>query len=304
MIGKLGVPLANERDLRLVPNLSPEIALKGNTNLLYIDHAKKHDLPEQYNGLGFKNLIYMAIQAKHFHAQWARTAKDRPLCHLIFIEEPEVHLHAQVQQTFIQNIWGVLNASAELEAVEGRIPQLLITTHSSYVLDAVDFVKVRCFSRYHLADDDPAIEPVLNATEVKSLRDFCPVPTIDDDENEVVSSNDALAFFKRYLRLTHCDLFFSDAAILVEGAVEKLLPPEMIARSAQELKKVYLFILEVGGAYAHRFDELVAFLNLPTLIITDLNSGEAAGRHKACRADTAEAVMTNAAEALPRRNYG
>ena len=31
---------------------------------------------------------------------------------------------------------------------------------------------------------------------------------------------ESLAFLKRYLRLTHCDLFFADAAILVEGAVE------------------------------------------------------------------------------------
>lgn len=295
MIGGLGVPSANDRDLRLVSTLSPETALKGNTNLLYIDQAKEHELPEQYNGLGFKNLIYMAIQAKHFHAQWARTEKDRPLCHLIFIEEPEVHLHAQVQQTFINNIWKVLNASAESENVQGRIPQLLVTTHSSHVLDAVDFAKVRYFSRCHLANDDPVIEPVLNATEVKSLRDFRPVPTLDGDGNELVSSDDALAFLKRYLRLTHCDLFFSDAAILVEGAVEKLLLPEMIAKSAPELKKVFFSLLEVGGAYAHRFDELVAFLNLPTLIITDLDSGEAAGRHKACRALIDGAVTTNAA---------
>lgn len=295
MIGGLGVPSANDRDLRLVSTLSPETALKGNTNLLYIDQAKEHELPEQYNGLGFKNLIYMAIQAKHFHAQWARTEKDRPLCHLIFIEEPEVHLHAQVQQTFIKNIWEVLNASAASENAEGRVPQLLVTTHSSHVLDAVEFAKVRYFSRCHLADDDPVIEPVLNATEVKSLRDFRPVPTLDEDGNELVSSDEALAFLRRYLRLTHCDLFFSDAAVLVEGAVEKLLLPEMMTQSAPELKKVFLSILEVGGAYAHRFDELVGFLNLPTLIITDLDSGEAAGRHKACRADTEDAITTNAA---------
>jgi len=295
MIGGLGVPSANDRDLRLVSTLSPETALKGNTNLLYIDQAKEHELPEQYNGLGFKNLIYMAIQAKHFHAQWARTEKDRPLCHLIFIEEPEVHLHAQVQQTFIKNIWEVLNASAESENVHGRVPQLLVTTHSSHVLDAVDFAKVRYFSRCHLADDDPVIETVLNATEVKSLRDFQPLPTLDDDDNELVSSDEALAFLRRYLRLTHCDLFFSDAAILVEGAVEKLLLPEMMSKSAPELKKVFLSILEVGGAYAHRFDELVGFLNLPTLIITDLDAGEATDNHKACRADTPNAVTTNAA---------
>ena len=93
--------------------LSPETALRGSTELLYVDPRREHELPELYNGLGFKNSIYMAIQARHFHSQWLMIAENRPLCLLIFIEEPEVHLHAQVQQTFIANIWSVINHSAK-----------------------------------------------------------------------------------------------------------------------------------------------------------------------------------------------
>lgn len=94
LIKGLGVPSVNDRDLRIISSLSPETALRGSTELLYVDPARKHELPELYNGLGFKNLIYMAIQVRHFHSQWLATNENRPLCLLIFIEEPEVHLHA------------------------------------------------------------------------------------------------------------------------------------------------------------------------------------------------------------------
>ena len=291
MIAALGVPAVNDRHLKLVSTLSPESALKGNTDLLYIDAAKAHELPEQYNGLGFKNLIYMAIQAKHFHSQWARTPKDRPMCQLIFIEEPEVHLHAQVQQTFIKNIWKVLNTSAEeeKEMSKGKVPQLIVTTHSSHILDAIDFAKVRYFRRSHLSADDSTRSVVMNASTVKSLRDFKPAPLGEGDDGE----QRALEFLERYLRLTHCDLFFADAAILVEGAVEKLLLPEMIDRSVSELKRSFLTILEIGGAYAHRFDELIAFLRIPCLVITDLDSVSKDAPHHAVPANEPGALTSN-----------
>jgi predicted ATP-dependent endonuclease of OLD family len=74
------------------------------------------------------------------------------------------------------------------------------------------------------------------------------------------------------MKLTHCDLFFADATILVEGNVERLLLPIMIEKSAKDLKSKYLSILEIGGAFAHVFRELVHFLGLTTLVITDLDS--------------------------------
>jgi predicted ATP-dependent endonuclease of OLD family len=72
------------------------------------------------------------------------------------------------------------------------------------------------------------------------------------------------------MKLTHCDLFFTDAAILVEGNVERLLLPQMIEKEAQRLKAACLSIMEVGGAFAYRFRTLIEFLGLPTLIVTDM----------------------------------
>lgn len=291
LIQHLGVPSINDRELRIISSLSPETALRGSTELLYVDPSRQHELPELYNGLGFKNLIYMAIQARHFHSQWVMTAENRPLCLMIFIEEPEVHLHAQVQQTFISNIWEVINQSAKAAGEPDLVPQLVITTHSSHIMEAVDFEKVRYFQRCHI-EGDATVFGVRNASVVRNLRAFQPeAETID---GKLVPPSESLAFLKRYLRLTHCDLFFADAAILVEGAVEKLLMPAMIERSAKRLRTTYLTILEVGGAYAHRFEGLLSFLCIPYLVITDLDSVVPTGYPSACRADVVGARTSNA----------
>jgi predicted ATP-dependent endonuclease of OLD family len=291
LIKGLGAPSVNDRDIRIISSLSPETALRGNTELLYVDPSRQHELPELYNGLGFKNLIYMAIQARHFHSQWLMTAENRPLCALMFIEEPEVHLHAQVQQTFIANIWNVIENSAKAVQQDDQVPQLIVTTHSSHIIDTVDFEKVRYFQRCHLSGEAPTAL-IRNASRVQSLRAF--KPDADIIGGKPISPEDALAFLKRYMRLTHCDLFFADAAILVEGAAEKLLMPSMIETSASQLRSVYLTILEIGGAYIHRFEGLLDFLHIPHLVITDLDSVAATGRPKACRADEPNARTSNA----------
>lgn len=292
LIKHLGVPSINDRELRIISSLSPETALRGSTELLYVDPSRQHELPELYNGLGFKNLIYMAIQARHFHSQWLMTTEDRPLCLMIFIEEPEVHLHAQVQQTFISNIWEVINQSAEELGEPEVLPQLVVTTHSSHIMEAVDFEKVRYFQRCHIEGEAVASAGIRNASVVRSLRAFQPEEeTID---GKLVSPSESLAFLKRYLRLTHCDLFFADASVLVEGAVEKLLMPAMIESAAKRLQTTYLTILEVGGAYAHRFEGLLSFLHIPYLVITDLDSVVPTGYPSACRADVVDARTSNA----------
>lgn len=293
VISGLGVPSVNDRSLKIASTLSPEIALKGNTDVLYVDSDLNHELPEAYNGLGFKNLIYMAIQINHFHLQWMNTPESRPLCQLIFIEEPEVHLHAQVQQTFISNIWQIINDASKARNEENTVPQLCITTHSSHILDAIEFGKARYFKRCIDNEGTPPATRVHHQSKVLNLTNFKPEKTFKDGEKE--NLDETLEFLNKYLRLTHCDLFFSDAAIIVEGAAEKLLLPRMIEKSAVGLKRNYLTILEVGGAYAHRFASLLEFIGIPYLVVTDIDSVDPSDSRKSCRADTSGAKSSNAA---------
>ncbi|MCH8079617.1 MAG: AAA family ATPase [Proteobacteria bacterium] len=283
VIGELGFPSLHDRALKIISELNPQKVLSGDTTLTYVERETEHRLPEAYNGLGFKNLIFIAIQISHFVFQWAKTKTNRPLCHLMFIEEPEVHLHAQVQQAFVSNVRTVILKTMEKFSDVIHEPQLIITTHSSHILAEADFRASRYFKRTASKYINEGEMARICASEVRDLRKFDP----GSDEN------DNLKFLQRYIKLTHCDLFFADAAILVEGVVEKLLIPKFIEKKAQNLKSAYLTTLEVGGAYAHRFSSLLNFIGLPALIITDLDSVTHDTR-KTCRADQSNAVTSNA----------
>lgn len=313
VIQELGVPSVNDRSLRVISSLVPEAVLQSNTTLTYRDETRNHDLPEKYNGLGFKNLIYLAVQICEFHLNWINTDKDRPLSLILFVEEPEVHLHAQAQQTFIANAWHIISEASKRCNENDKTPQIVMTTHSSHILHTVDFAHVRYFCRSPCEGEDPATTTTLNASTVLNLGRFKPLtgssgptdPEVSEDaeaSNEETGGNErsddtqaTLNFLKRYLKLTHCDLFFADAAILVEGTVEKLLLPAMIDKDASGLRQRYLTVLEVGGAYAHRFAGLFQFLSVPYLVITDIDSVDPKKNRSACRADTPEAVSSNKA---------
>jgi putative ATP-dependent endonuclease of the OLD family len=313
-ISNLGVPSAHDRTLRLVSSLSAQEALQGSTELYYVDEALQHELPEAYNGLGFKNLVYMAIQISHYHAQWLSTEQNRELCQLIFVEEPEVHLHAQVQQIFIANIWKILQETAKNAGEESAAPQLVISTHSSHIVDTVEFDRIRYFCRCTMKSMKDTTNAVLNTTKVLNLKEFNPsgekVFELSEKQKKELNvegqaiwlaeqaENDrreTLSFLKKYLKLTHCDLFFADAAILIEGTAEKLLMSEMINKCAQGLQIRYLTVLEVGGAYAHKFSSLLAFLGIPYLVITDIDTVDSKDARQACPADTPDARTSNAA---------
>jgi predicted ATP-dependent endonuclease of OLD family len=159
-------------------------------------------------------------------------------------------------------------------------------------LDAADFAKIRYFRRCPFEREAAEGIQRNSGTTIHSLRDFTPEPV--EIEGAEATSPEVLDFLKKYLKLTHCDLFFADAAVLVEGTVEKLLLPAMVRRSASGLLSKYLTILEVGGAYAHRFVGLLDFLHIPYLIVTDIDSVDPNNGRKTCRTNTAGAVSSNA----------
>jgi predicted ATP-dependent endonuclease of OLD family len=240
---------------------------------------RESSLPDQYNGLGFKNLIYMAVEILDFHHAW-EDMEVQPPVHLIMIEEPEAHLHAQLQQVFIRRVFELLP-----EAKPGYHTQLVVTTHSSHILYESSFQPIRYFCR------DKGVG-ALHRSDVKNLSIFY------NGEKEATRE-----FLQQYLKLTHCDLFFADAAVLVEGNVERLLLPLIIDRHFPQLKACHITILEVGGAFAHKFQELLEFLNIATLAITDIDSVEPSvgtnpdqqetDRSQACRTTVPKAVTSN-----------
>lgn len=255
----LGYPGLENPQLQIKSALNPAAMMGsgGGARVHYVlnDPDKggaEFSLPDKYNGLGFKNLIYMVVELLDFQARWMKTEEERPPLHLVFIEEPEAHLHTQLQQVFIRKISQILQS--EGDDANHYKSQLVITTHSPHILHERGFKPIRYFRR------DSRLSGK-QTSEVLNLSHFYKTKNGQNDD-----------FLERYMKLTHCDLFFADAALLVEGNVERLLMPIMIEKVDLNLRSRYLSVLEIGGAFGHRFLPLIRFLGITALIITDLDS--------------------------------
>lgn len=244
-----GYPNAEELQLGVSTNIAINNQIQDNSKLTYIQTGSKEELPSDHNGLGYKNLIKIQFQL----AQFAEIIKqgNSACIPLLFIEEPESHMHPQMQQTFITYLESFLNKISNIHI------QVFITSHSSYIANTIEFSKIRYAQR------------TTNGVIYKNLNSF----TQTDPAN--------VDFIKKYLTINRCDLFFADKAIFIEGASERLLLPDMIKKCENiglfdsreyKLSSQYYALIEVGGAYAHRFIPFVEFLDIPSLIITDIDS--------------------------------
>lgn len=240
----------------------------------YLANAElSHRLPEDSNGLGYQNLVSIVFRLMSFRDKrmWVgKAAKSLeageaiiPPLHLVLIEEPEAHLHAQVQQVFIKQAYEVLRNHEKLKGSKDLCTQLVVSTHSSHIAHEADFASLRYFRRL----------------PVKTVPGSVPISSVVN-LSEIFGSEDKTdRFVKRYLKATHCDLFFADGAVLVEGPAERILVPHFVRKCDQYeyLRRCYITWLEIGGSHAHRLKSLLVHLGLNTLIITDIDAKSADG---------------------------
>lgn len=157
--------------------------LAGDTH----DHFR--DLEE--NSLGYNNLLYLATVL----AELSASSKEDSGLRILLIEEPEAHLHPQLQILLLK----YLESAAKDEGI-----QVIVTTHSPVLASAVSLDAIT-----HLAvTGGPAV----------------PLGTCGIDEP-------SLRFVSRWLDATKSTLLFAKAVILVEGIAEALLLP-VLARIA------------------------------------------------------------------------
>jgi len=75
----------------------------------------------------------------------------------------------------------------------------------------------------------------------------------------------------------------TDGAIMIEGAAERILLPHFIALHHNALAERYITLLEIGGSHAHRLKPLIDLLEIPTLIVSDLDAIDPANNRKSVR---------------------
>lgn len=265
----------NESDIAIISTLQHRELLDGNTTVVY-KHDPDHQLPENYNGLGYMNLISMIFEIEILVKDFKRNKNKQPAdVNLLFIEEPEAHTHPQMQYVFIKNIKTLLKEGILRADGVHRELQYIISTHSSHIVADSDFNDIK-----YLKKDS------INGVVAKNLKDL---------EKDYDVNTPQYQFLKQYLTVSRAEIFFAEKAILIEGDTERILIPTLMRKIDIEEKQrhadagtkdVFLPLLSQNisivevGAYSQIFQKFIEFLGIKAVIITDLDSTD--NESKAC----------------------
>lgn len=235
-----GPALAQKADLALS---APSFERITDTIRALVGSPQPFEMSE--NGLGFNNLLYIGTVLSEL-----QRAQEIDL-RLLLIEEPEAHLHPQLQVLLVDH----LNQQAKQEV------QVFVTSHSPTLASRVPVERIIVL---HVGRTGKSQGKIV----AKSVGEC----GLDDTERRDL---------RRYLDITKSTLFFSRGVILVEGISEALLLP-YIARSMSvglaEGKTVQLkledhgvSIVNVSGLAFRPFAKLFQSgnLDIPCALISD-----------------------------------
>ena len=208
-----------------------------------ITHAKyrvdDHYLKESSQGLGYSNLIYIHLELEKF-----KKAIDPLIVNFFVIEEPEKHMHPQMQSVFAQYL---INYYGKTNSV-----QSVLTTHSHEVVRAASISKLRV---------------------LRQVNHFkCDLFDLQEFQNANKSNEDLLEFYNWFYSINFPDIIFADKIIMYEGDTERMLIKSILrSKDFEQLRNNYISFVQVGGAYAHNYKPIIDFLGIKTALITDLD---------------------------------
>lgn len=232
----------NKGEFSLQTDISDELLMDFLSSSLqtFFEFKNGTKLKEFSQGLGISNLIYMCLKVEAFVRQY-----KTDVVNLFVIEEPEAHMHPQMERMLIKFINEIL-----LNEDNNRV-QGIITTHSSEIIKCSNLKNIRVLR----------IENLLTSV-IYDMNSF----------KQSLNSSEERQFFAFLFSINYSDLVFANKIIMYEGDTEKLYIEKLLADDQfEELSNQYISFVQVGGAYAHWYRKLVHFLGIKTLVITDID---------------------------------
>lgn len=208
-------------------------------------------LNESSQGLGYSNLVFLHTEIESFLKN-KQTHNNNQKVSILVIEEPESHMHPQMQYVFANQL---------LEIYEKQNLQGVITTHSTQIVRGVDMRNLRVIRA----------QTIFNS-KVYDLSRFVE-EAVDEDVPHERAESEILNFKTFFEYVGFANLIFADKAILFEGDTERLYLKHLIKNvpSLVSLRDKYIAYIQIGGAYAHKYTKIIEFLQLKSLIITDID---------------------------------
>lgn len=215
-------------------------------------------IPENQFGLGYTKLMMIIAELIDYIERYPVSSFNSRI-NLISIEEPETHMHPQMQENFVKSI-----NDAIIKLLQGKDKklnsQLIITTHSSNILNS----KIHSGSSFDYINYMASID---NESKVICLKDDVIKPSGGETPEDNLKD---FEFLKKHIKYKVSELFFSDAVIFVEGITEEVLLNYYVDHD-ESLNKFYISIFNIDGAHGLVYHNLIKALKIPTLVITDLD---------------------------------
>jgi putative ATP-dependent endonuclease of OLD family len=195
------------------------------------DQSLFRDLSQ--NSLGYNNLLYIAS----ILAELTLDDEDdeQPIFKLLLIEEPEAHLHPQLQIRLLNHLKSV--------AEENKNVQVIVTTHSTVLASSVELESIIHLSKSHAPVATPLRTCGLHSTSSQ--------------------------FINRWLDVTKSNLLFASGVILVEGIAEQMIIPTLAKIVLKDQNDGYKSLEDLGistinlnGIYFKHFMQL--YCNIKT----------------------------------------